>query len=102
MPVVEVKEFDLISVAKICGGVLAIFGLILGLILGFYILAGGIKAETLQGYLPWISGDRATAGIMAIILTPIAYGIIGMICGYLWAAFYNWVAKRCGGMKFRS
>jgi len=102
MPVVEVKEFDMISVAKTCGGVLAIFGLILGLILGFYILAGGIKAETLQGYLPWISGDRTTAGIFSIVLTPIAYGILGMIFGYLWAAFYNLIAKRFGGMKFRS
>lgn len=102
MPVTEIKEFDLMSVAKICGGICAIFGLILGLILGFYILAGGIKAETLQGYLPWISGDRTTAGLMSILLTPIAYGILGVIFGYLWAAFYNWISKRLGGIRFRA
>jgi hypothetical protein len=36
---------------------------------------------------------------IAVVLVPIAYGVLGYVCGFVGAAIYNVVAGTVGGIK---
>jgi len=83
---IEMKSFDIMSVAKICG----VIGLVFGLVMA---LAGMFFGATLG--LP--AGD-----IMSLIQGTIVAGIGGFIFGAIYVFVYNIVAKQIGGIKFKS
>ena len=77
------------SVGKISAVISAIMGLIIGII---YALIGMVllfSSDAMLGIL-LISG---------IILAPLLYGVIGFVSGIIFAAVYNFVAKRFGGIE---
>jgi len=97
MTLIEIKNFDIMSVAKIMAIVGAVFGLIMA-ILGL-ILTSFIGVEMLAA-----TGIPATAGfdLMALVYGLI-YGLIGgFIAGAVYSFIYNTVAGFVGGIKFNS
>ena len=78
----EITRFGVLSIAKIFGATYAIIGLIAGL---FFALAG----STFLG---------VGFGFAAIIILPLFYGIMGFIGGAIFAAIYNFIASKVGGI----
>jgi len=76
------------SLARVSGFLYGLLGLIGGLIvfvISLFSLATG------HGF--------AWFGLIAIILFPLGYGIMGLIFGYVGAWIYNFVAKKVGGIE---
>ncbi len=90
---VEIRNFDIMSVAKIYGVMMAIMGVVIGLIYGamFALIGMASGGSVAMG---------AIVGIIAIILVPIVYGILGFILGAVGALIYNAVAPKVGGVRF--
>ncbi len=87
---IELKQFDIMSVAKIA----ALFGIVFGLFTGIFIAAlGGAGLATL--------GIDLNLGYLAIIVMPIVYAIIYFIMGAVYAIIYNFLAKKIGGIKVK-
>ena len=79
------------SVAKMLGTLYAIFGFI-GLF--FSLITLGIEAEAQP-----VGFDMLVFGIGAPIFLPLAYGLMGVVFGYVSAWLYNAVAKKVGGIE---
>ncbi len=88
----EIKKIDPVSMAKIYGITLAIFGLFLGLCLSLLSLIGGSMMADEMGVM------GVAFGASAIIVIPLFYGVMGFLAGIIGAAIYNVVAKMVGGL----
>ncbi len=85
----EIRKVDPMSYAKFSGAMGFVLGLFAGLMTALF------SSALSQAGVPGAGG----AGIAAIIITPIMYGIGGFIGGYVGALVYNMVAERAGGIK---
>ncbi|MFQ6112763.1 MAG: DUF3566 domain-containing protein [bacterium] len=90
-----IKSIEPLSLGKIYGATMALFGLLIGGLLAlFSVTVSGIMSDYGGGtFMPGFFGA------LAIIVLPIFYGILGFIAGVLGAFFYNIVAKLVGGIK---
>ena len=89
----EWKSFDVMSAAKITAVVMAIFGLI-----------GGIMVAIFGSTAAFYFGAGALGvgfGLLSVIIFPIAMAIQGFVIGAVGAFIYNIVAKYVGGIKVR-
>jgi hypothetical protein len=101
MAEMTIRRFGVISVAKMYGLLMFIFGLIFGVLYGlFFIIFGaamsafGTKDATAGGV------SSLVVGILMMIGIPIMYGLIGFIMGAIGALIYNAMAGIIGGVKF--
>ena len=102
MAEMTIRRFGVISVAKMYGLLMFIFGLIIGVLYGlFFIIFGAAMSAMGPGR------DAAAGGISSVVIgiammigIPIFYGIIGFIMGAIGALIYNGVAGIIGGVKF--
>ena len=78
----ELKEINPMSLAKICG----LMGLVWGLLLGVLVILFPTSEWVQFGYL-------------ILLAFPLVYGIIGFLSALVWAYLYNVIAKRVGGVK---
>src|SRR5215213_8015104 len=76
-----------LSVGKIAAFLYAIIGLFVGAVIAVFALFGGL-----------LSG-AAAAGNAAIVIAPLAYGIMGFIGALIMAFIYNVVARVVGGIE---
>ncbi|OGI12125.1 hypothetical protein A3K64_02205 [Candidatus Micrarchaeota archaeon RBG_16_36_9] len=99
MAKIVIKKFDILSVAKLHGLIGAIIGFVLGLFIAIFAGIAGAFASALGS-----AGGFGIAGfgILAIIVAPIMYGLIGFIGGAVGAFLYNIVADKIGGVSFES
>ena len=87
------KKVGVMSVAKIFGVVLAIIGLIEGILFAaFGTMIGSITGATSAAMFGGF-------GFVAIIIFPIISAISGFIGGAIGAALYNLVASKIGGIE---
>ena len=85
-----------LSVAKIYGIIMAVFGLVIGAFVSIAALFGGLAsmaAETGGGFFGLFFG------VMAILFFPLFYGAIGFISGAIAAWLYNIAAGWIGGIE---
>lgn len=87
------KKVGVMSVAKLFAVVMAIIGLIEGILFAAFgtmigSIAGATSAAVLGGF-----------GLVAIVIFPITSAISGFIGGAIGAALYNFVAARIGGIE---
>ena len=102
MAEMTIRRFGVLSVAKIYGLLMFIFGVIIGVIYGlFFIIFGAAMSAMGPGR------DAAAGGISSVVMgiammigVPIFYGILGFIMGAIGALIYNVVAGIIGGVKF--
>jgi len=87
----ELKEIDVISLAKVQAAIMAVFGFILGL---FQAIIGGIF-----GAAEGMGGMAAGLGFLAIIVSPIVAAIAGFVQGAIIAFVYNLIADWIGGIE---
>ena len=99
MPTMTIKRVGVFSVAKISGITGAGLGLILGLIYGLVLMTVG-AAMMSQNEGPG-AGFGIIGGLMAIVLMPIFYGVIGFVFGALYALIYNVASGFVGGIELQ-
>ena len=103
MAEMTIKRFAVISVAKMYGLLSFIFGLIIGVIYGLFIMIFG---AAMTAFAP--NSSDATAGgvstivlgLMIMVLAPVMYGLMGLIAGAIGALVYNALAGIVGGIRF--
>ena len=102
MAEMTIKRFGVISVAKMYGLLMFIFGLIFGVIYGLILIVFGAAISALGPGSDATAGGVSTVvmGIAMMIGLPIFYGILGFIMGAIGALIYNAVAGIIGGIKF--
>lgn len=85
----ELKRMGPLSVGILYAVMLAIFGLVAGIIIT---LMGAAAQND-----PAMAG-MAEMGAMAIVFMPLIYGVVGFIMGIVSAVIYNLVASMVGGI----
>jgi hypothetical protein len=92
-----IRKIGVGSAAKVFGTLYALWGFIFGAIVaGVALVGSGIAAASDDPTPGWLG---AIAGVGAVVILPILYGVLGAIFGALTAAFYNLVAGISGGLS---
>ena len=101
MAEMTIRRFGVLSVAKIYGLLMFIFGLIFGVIYGLFFIIFGAAMSAIAGRNGAAGGASSVViGIAMMIGIPIMYGILGFVMGAIGALIYNAVAGIAGGVKF--
>ena len=103
MAEMTIKRFGVWSVAKMYGILWFIFGLIIGVIYGLFLIIFGAAMSSLAPEAEAAAMTGASSVIMGVIFMvamPVFYGLIGLIAGAIGALVYNLLAGVIGGVKF--
>lgn len=88
---VALKRWDVWSVGKVQGVLMAAMGIIIGLIYGvIFVIMGLAQGEP----------TLALAGMGFLVGAPVAYGVIGLLGGALFAWLYGIVADWVGPIRW--
>jgi len=101
MAEMTVRRVGVLSLAKIQGLLMFVFGLIIGVIYGLIFMIFGAAMTSLAPKDEGAAGGISTIviGIILMIAVPIFYGLIGFIGGAIGALIYNIAAGFVGGIK---
>ncbi|HEY9737142.1 MAG TPA: hypothetical protein V6D06_12700 [Trichocoleus sp.] len=88
---VTLTKIDSFSLGKLQAAVLAVAGIVFGLIFGIAGLLGSFSEGRFLGGL--------VLAIAATIGFPLAYGVLGFFSGYVGGLIYNLAANTIGGIK---
>jgi MFS family permease len=102
MAEMTIRRFGVLSVAKIYGLLMFLFGLIFGVIYGLILIVFGAAISAMGPGRDAAAGGIGTVamGVGMMIGLPLFYGILGFIMGAIGALIYNAVAGIIGGVKF--
>ena len=102
MAEMTIRRFGVLSVAKIYGLLMFIFGLVFGILYGLFLIIFGAAMSALGTGRDATTGGVSTVviGIVLMIGIPIMYGVMGFIMGAIGALIYNMAAGLIGGVKF--
>jgi len=93
------KRIDVLSLAKFQTVLMALFGLLVGVLVAFFgFLFQAFAGRFIEGSetLPALG---AGLGVAALRILPIVYAVIGFIAGLVGGALFNLVAGITGGIK---
>ncbi len=96
MAQMTIKRVGVLSVAKIQAAIMAVFGLIIGVIYGLFFMVFGaaLMSQTSGG-----GASAVVVGLLMMIGIPIMYGAIGFVAGAIAALIYNVAAGFAGGIE---
>lgn len=102
MAEMTIRRFGVISVAKMYGLLMFLFGLIFGVIYGLILIVFGAAISAMAPGSDAAAGGIGTVamGVGMMIGLPLFYGVLGFIMGAIGALIYNAVAGVIGGVKF--
>ena len=102
MAEMTIRRFGVLSVAKMYGLLMFLFGLIFGVIYGLILIVFGAAISAMGPGREAAAGGVSTVvmGIGMMIGLPLFYGVLGFIMGATGALIYNGVAGIMGGIKF--
>lgn len=103
MAEMTIRRFGVISVAKMYGFIMFIFGLIFGVLYGLILILFGaaMTAASSEGLNTAAGGvSSVVMGLGIMIGMPVIYGFLGFIMGAIGALIYNTLAGIVGGVKF--
>jgi hypothetical protein len=101
MAEMTIRRFGVLSVAKMHGLLMFIFGLIIGVIYGLFFIIFGAAMSAMGGRDAGPGGvSSVVVGIVMMIAIPIMYGVLGFIMGAIGALVYNTLSGMIGGVKF--
>ena len=96
---VELKNYDVVSVGRVIAGMYAIFGVILAVIYFFVIVVFGLIAGASQNNVLLGLVFGILIGLLLGALFVGFYVLVGFMAGIIGSALYNVVAKKLGGVK---
>ena len=102
MAEMTIRRFGVLSVAKMYGLLMFLFGLIFGVIYGLVLIVFGAAISAMGPSSEATAGGVSTVvmGLGMMIGLPLFYGVLGFIMGAIGALIYNAVAGIIGGVKF--
>lgn len=102
MAEMTIRRFGVLSVAKMYGLLMFLFGLIFGVIYGLILIVFGAAISAMGPSRDAAAGGIGTVamGVGMMIGLPLFYGVLGFIMGAIGALIYNAVAGIIGGVKF--
>jgi MFS family permease len=102
MAEMTIRRFGVLSVAKMYGLLMFLFGLIFGVIYGLILIVFGAAISAMGPGRDAAAGGIGTVamGVGMMIGLPLFYGILGFIMGAIGALIYNAVSGIIGGIKF--
>ena len=101
MAEMTIKRFGVLSVAKMYGLLMFIFGLIFGVLYGLFFIIFGAAMSAMGTNDATAGGMGSVAvGIGMMIGIPLMYGLMGFIMGAIGALVYNALSGIVGGVKF--
>jgi len=102
MAEMTIRRFGVLSVAKMYGLLMFLFGLIFGVIYGLILIVFGAAISAMGPGRDATAGGVSTVvmGVAMMIGLPLFYGVLGFIMGAIGALIYNAVAGIIGGVKF--
>jgi hypothetical protein len=101
MAEMTIKRFGVLSVAKMYGLLMFIFGLIFGVLYGLFFIIFGAAMSAMGSNDATAGGVGSVAvGIAMMIGIPLMYGFMGFIMGAIGALVYNALSGIVGGVKF--
>ena len=93
-----IRSVGVLSVGKMYGAIAAAMGLLFGVFIAIFSLAGA-----------GLAGDDGPGGLMApmlgvgaVLALPIFYGVMGFVAGAVGALFYNAFAGIVGGVEVQT
>jgi hypothetical protein len=89
-----VKRIDVLSLGKMLGVLYGGIGILIGLFFAVFCIVAAVVAPQQQAGAPPV-----IAGVFAIVLAPVFYGLMGFIGGIITAALYNFAATIVGGVE---
>jgi hypothetical protein len=94
-----ISKIGVFSLGKVMGVTYALLGLLIGGIVALISLlgAGLISGADEGGAAP--AFVSAMFGVGAVVIAPIAYGLMGFVSGLIGALIYNVVAGMIGGVE---
>lgn len=98
MAKMEIKRVGILSLVKICGVVMACFGLLIGIIYGLVMMTVGAAMMSMSDEGPG-AGIGIVGGLVMMIVIPVFYGVLGVVIGALYAIIYNVAAGFVGGVE---
>ena len=87
-----IKRFGPLSCAKVAGTLYTIVGVAIGAAISLITWVGGFGPNNPAGF-------GGTAGLAAIVIFPVLYGVVGFVATYIGAWLYNLVAGLVGGIE---
>lgn len=91
-----IREFNVMSCARVGGLVYALLGFVGGLMFTFFAILGSAASAPEDEFSGMIG---LAIGIGAVIFMPLFYGFIGFLFGGLSALAYNFIAGFMGGIE---
>jgi len=94
-----IKSVGVLSVGKMYGAIAAAMGLLFGIFIALFSMAGaglGLAGEGQGGLM------ASMFGVGAVVALPIFYGCMGFIAGAVGALFYNVFAGLVGGVEVQT
>ena len=97
----EIKHIDILTAVKICFFIYALIGLVVGLIVMFFMVAASGFADygPSMGYWGISRWARAGMGVLMVPLFAVVYGCLGAIGALIVTLVYNVTAGVIGGIK---
>jgi len=92
----HIRRIDPLSAGKVLGLIQALIGLVVGLFFSMIAVLG-----MAVGGADAVLGGLIT-GLSAVVILPLAYGIMGFLGGVLGAFLYNVVASMAGGIELET
>jgi hypothetical protein len=89
----KIKRISPRSLGKMMGVAYAVVGVIFGAIMSLFALVATGPEQVGMGIF---------MGLGAVVLLPIAYGIMGIIGGYIAAWLFNFSAGKVGGIEIET
>jgi hypothetical protein len=101
MAEMTIRRFGVLSVAKMYGLIMFIFGVLIGVLYGLFFIIFGAAMSAAGGNQAAMGGvSTAIVGIGMMIGIPLMYGVLGFIMGAIGALVYNGLSGMIGGIKF--
>ena len=86
------RNIGVVSAGKICCVLYAAVGFILGSFFTLFSLVSELGGGNQYGF-------DVIFGVGAIVILPLFYGVMGLVCGIIGAALYNLIAGVIGGIE---
>lgn len=95
------SRIDPLSVMKVGGIIYGCLGLVMAIIFAIFFSIGAmIGTMSGQQDFPITGVTGVVFALLAVIIIPILYGVMGALIAGLMAVLYNFVARRFGGVMY--